>query len=63
MKRPARMYVYEAADGWRWRLKAQNGNIIGDSGQAYKSERNAENAARMNAQVSVAMAETGEVLR
>ena len=62
-KRPARMHIYEANDGWRWRLKAQNGNIISDSGQAYKSERNAENAARMNAQVSIVMDGTGEVLR
>ena len=58
---PARMHVYEAADGWRWRLKAQNGNVIADSGQAYKSKRNATDAARMVARVGIVM--DGEVLR
>lgn len=63
MKRPAHMHVYEAADGWRWRLKAQNGNVIADSGQTYKSRRNARDAARMVAQVGIVMCETGETLR
>jgi uncharacterized protein YegP (UPF0339 family) len=27
--------VYEASDGWRWRLFARNGKVIADSGQAY----------------------------
>ena len=62
-ERPARMHIYQAADGWRWRLKAQNGNVIADSGQAYKSKRNATDAARMNAQVPIVMDGTGEVLR
>lgn len=55
MKRPARMYVYQSRDGWRWRLVAQNGNIIADSGQAYKSRRNARDAARMVATVGIVM--------
>lgn len=29
------VHVYKAADGWRWRLKARNGRILADSGQAY----------------------------
>ena len=61
--RPARMWVYQAKDGWRWRLKAQNGNIISDSGQAYANKRNATDAAKMNAKVSIVMADTGETLR
>ena len=38
--------VYEAQDGWRWRLTANNGRIIADCGEAYESERNAVRAAR-----------------
>lgn len=32
MKQP-RFEVYEAKDGWRWRLKARNGRILADSGR------------------------------
>lgn len=38
--------VYEAADGWRWRLKAFNGRIVADSGEAYVTQANAKRAAR-----------------
>lgn len=62
MTRPARMHVYEARDGWRWRLKAQNGNVIADSGQRYATRRNAIKAARMVATTGIVMAD-GEVLR
>lgn len=58
---PARMSVYEAVDGWRWRLVAQNGNIIADSGQRYASRRNAVAAARMVSTVGIVM--DGETLR
>lgn len=27
--------VYEAKDGWRWRLIATNGKIVADSGEAF----------------------------
>jgi hypothetical protein len=27
---------YEGADGWRWRLRAPNGNIVADSGESYR---------------------------
>lgn len=29
---------------WRWRLKASNGNIVADSGEAYSSKGNAKRA-------------------
>ena len=41
MKRP-RFVVYEAKDGWRWKLIAANGRIIADSGEAYVSRRGCE---------------------
>jgi uncharacterized protein YegP (UPF0339 family) len=43
MKR-AKFDVYQAKDGWRWRLVATNGRIIADSGEAYVSKRGAERA-------------------
>jgi uncharacterized protein YegP (UPF0339 family) len=33
--------VYEAEDGWRWHVKAANGRIVAESGEAYASESNA----------------------
>lgn len=38
--------VYAAEDGWRWRRKAPNGEIVSDSGEAYVSQSNARRAAR-----------------
>ncbi|GGL44623.1 hypothetical protein GCM10009037_30040 [Halarchaeum grantii] len=32
----------DAADEWRWRLVATNGNIIADSGEGYRSKQGAE---------------------
>jgi uncharacterized protein YegP (UPF0339 family) len=37
--------VYKAADGWRWRMKAANGRVVADSGEAYRTKRGAERAA------------------
>ena len=34
-----RFTVYWAKDGWRWRLKARNGRIVADSGEAYTSRK------------------------
>lgn len=34
-----RFHVYEAADGWRWRLLAANGRTVADSGEAYTRRR------------------------
>jgi uncharacterized protein YegP (UPF0339 family) len=36
--------IYLARDGWRWRLKARNGRIVADSGEAYTRERDAVKA-------------------
>lgn len=38
--------VYQAKDGWRWRLTAANGKVVADSGEAYDTEFNAQRAAR-----------------
>lgn len=32
----------DAADEWRWRLVASNGNIIADSGEGYSSKQGAK---------------------
>lgn len=34
-----RVIVYEVADGWRWHLKAGNGTVVADSGEAYPASR------------------------
>ncbi|GAA2071961.1 YegP family protein [Williamsia deligens] len=45
-RRPSRLLdVYEAADGWRWRLTSA-GRIVADSGQAYRDRHDAAKAAR-----------------
>ena len=37
-----KFHVYQdTKKGWRWRLKARNGRIIADSGEAYKSRAHA----------------------
>lgn len=33
----AKLHVYKAPDGWRWRFVARNGKIIADSGEAYNT--------------------------
>jgi len=43
MKRP-RFVVYQARDGWRWRLVAANGRIIAESGEAYTRKHDVERA-------------------
>lgn len=37
--------IYKAKDGWRWRLKAANGRIIAESGEAYTRKHGAWRAA------------------
>lgn len=33
-------YIYkDRASEWRWRLKAENGNIIADSGEGYRNRQ------------------------
>ena len=37
--------VYQdAAGGWRWRFRVQNGKLVADSGEAYSSHSNATRA-------------------
>ena len=38
--------VYQARDGWRWRLTANNGRTVADCAEAYDSEYNAVRAAK-----------------
>lgn len=35
--------IYEAKDGFRWRLKAGNNKVIADGGESYNDERKALN--------------------
>jgi len=56
MKTP-KFEIYRAPDGWRWRLKSRNGEIVA-SGEAYTSKRGAERGAaacRRNAAAAVLM--------
>ena len=47
MAREPRFEVYEdAAEEWRWRLVAANGNIIADSGEGYTSKQGAKRGIR-----------------
>ncbi|UUY01582.1 DUF1508 domain-containing protein [Svornostia abyssi] len=48
----------DAASEWRWRLKAANGRIVGDSGEGYASQSNARRAAE-HARGSIAGAHIG----
>lgn len=36
--------IYEAADGWRWRMVAANGAIVAESGEAYTRREDAKRA-------------------
>ena len=40
MKRP-KIEIYRAKDGHRWRLRAANGKILADSGEAYTRKSDA----------------------
>lgn len=42
----ARFESYEAKDGFRWRLRAANGKIIAESGEAYTTNRDLNRAIR-----------------
>jgi len=44
-KRAYVVRVYKAKDGWRWRMRAGNGRIVADSGEAYVSRAGADRAA------------------
>jgi uncharacterized protein YegP (UPF0339 family) len=30
--------AYRAKDGWRWRARAENGEIVSESGEAYRNK-------------------------
>jgi uncharacterized protein YegP (UPF0339 family) len=34
-KKIPKVHIYPAADGFRWRLRARNGRVIAESGEAY----------------------------
>lgn len=56
-------YLYQAADGWRWHLKSDNGRIIADSGEAYAERSDAEHGIELvktSADVSVTLVPTGQ---
>jgi uncharacterized protein YegP (UPF0339 family) len=38
--------VYQAEDGWRWRARASNGEIVSESGEAYENKSYALEAVR-----------------
>ena len=37
-------HLYEAQDGYRWQLRAGNGRIIAESGEAYTTAKKAQDA-------------------
>ena len=45
MKRDTIEVYKDAADRWRWRYVAQNGNVLADSGQSYTRRVDAVRAA------------------
>ncbi len=45
-KRRPRFELYETDDGWRWQLKATNGQPVADGGQAFSSRAAAEQSLR-----------------
>lgn len=55
----ARFEIYQARDGWRWRLWSTNSRIVADSGEAYATEYNAVRAAKRTKEI----APTAVVLR
>lgn len=40
--------IYQAADGWRWRRTARNGNIVGAATQGYSNKSDCIENARRN---------------
>lgn len=47
-RRPDKVQVYRAADGWRWRRIAPNGELVEDSGESYTRRYDAKRAAIRN---------------
>jgi uncharacterized protein YegP (UPF0339 family) len=59
--RVPRFHVYEAVDGWRWRLLSANGRTVADSGEAYTRRRDCVRAVRTA--TSTAIEARGAALR
>lgn len=55
--KPLTITVYRARDGWRWRLKAANGRIVAESGEAYTRTTSAIRAAKRLIGAQVVLAE------
>lgn len=36
-----KVHIYNAKDGWRWHLRARNGRIVAESGEAYTTKAKA----------------------
>lgn len=49
--------VYQAADGWRWRLLSDNHKVMADSGEAYASKGNAKRALKRLARAAALVEE------
>jgi len=45
MQRAYRIQIYNARDGWRWRMLAPNNRIVAESGEAYTRKASASRAA------------------
>lgn len=50
-----RIEVFESADGWRWRMRARNGEIVAQS-ESYTRRESAEDTARMLTQAKLVLA-------
>lgn len=48
-----RYEVYEAKDGFRWRLIAKNGRIVSESGEAYARKSGAIKAVERHREIAV----------
>ena len=46
--------VYQAADGWRWRIRARNGRIVADSGESYRRREDAERGLQITLETDAA---------
>lgn len=48
--------LFQGADGWRWRMRARNGEIVAQS-EAYTRRESAEDTARMLVKAKLILAE------
>lgn len=52
----AKIDLYEAKDGWRWRMLAKNGRIVAESGEAYVRKAGALKAIQRMREIAVVAA-------